>query len=494
MAEEGAGMTGVSPAPDLAAADSLPSHRPSELTIEVQSTADDEALPTSPRAGTPNPWGSRRHTHVEVDDYFTGPRDILKHSKWPVFLQMHGSILPKMILPLIGVGLWSTLIMCISHYVTKLSVNSVLLTITGFVVSLGLSLRSSTAYERYGEGRRYWASLIQASQALGRVFWVHTVERVGEQGERDMLAKLSALNLLVAFAVALKHRLRYEPYTNHDDIASLVAHLDTYAQAATRAEPARVQKAMEKPGFFKSTGQYLGISFAASNPRKAVKGAGQPLGNMPLEILSYLASYIDETISNGLLPIPMQQTLAYNNLAVLNDVLTGTERVLTTPLPIAYAIAIAQITWVYILLLPFQLIDTLGWITIPASVAAAYIILGLLFIGHEVENPFGQDVNDLPLDDYCAQVAAEMDVIASHPKRRNADWIETVDNRVLWPLSQSGWPTWRQRGGARVRQAVQQRVQMTFETTKKRHGFAADSEPVARRGEKRGSKMAVDTV
>lgn len=318
--------------------------------------------------------------------------------------------------------------------------------------------------------------------------------------------------------MALKHRLRYEPYTNHDDIASLVAHLDTYAQAATRAEPARVQKAMEKPGFFKSTGQYLGISFAASNPRKAVKGAGQPLGNMPLEILSYLASYIDETISNGLLPIPMQQTLACrflasgpvrvagrlltsdasldtdNNLAVLNDVLTGTERVLTTPLPIAYAIAIAQITWVYILLLPFQLIDTLGWITIPASVAAAYIILGLLFIGHEVENPFGQDVNDLPLDDYCAQVAAEMDVIASHPKRRNADWIETVDNRVLWPLSQSGWPTWRQRGGARVRQAVQQRVQMTFETTKKRHGFAADSEPVARRGEKRGSKMAVDTV
>lgn len=67
-----------------------------------------------------------------------------------------------------------------------------------------------------------------------------------------------------------------------------------------------------------------------------------------------------------------------NNIASLNDVLTGTERVLTTPLPIAYTIAISQITWVYVFLLPFQLLSVpnMGWVTIPAAVAAAYIILG----------------------------------------------------------------------------------------------------------------------
>ena len=71
-----------------------------------------------------------------------------------------------------------------------MGISNILLTVLGFVVGLGLSFRSSTAYERYGEGRRYWAQLITGCQALGRVFWVHTKEREGELGEKDVLAKL----------------------------------------------------------------------------------------------------------------------------------------------------------------------------------------------------------------------------------------------------------------------------------------------------------------
>lgn len=40
-----------------------------------------------------------------------------KHSKWPVFMRMHGSVMPKMILPLLWVAGWSTAITCISRYV-----------------------------------------------------------------------------------------------------------------------------------------------------------------------------------------------------------------------------------------------------------------------------------------------------------------------------------------------------------------------------------------
>lgn len=54
-------------------------------------------------------------------------------------------------------------------------------------------------------------------------------------------------------------------------------------------------------------------------------------------------------------------------MSTLNEVLTGTERVLDTPLPTAYSIAIAQIAWIYVLVLPFQLYNALNWITIPAS-------------------------------------------------------------------------------------------------------------------------------
>lgn len=117
------------------------------------------------------------------------------------------------------------------------------------------------------------------------------------------------MNLLVAFSVSLKHKLRYEPYTSYDDLESLISHLDTFAAAATREEPEKA-KARKRTGFFKSTGEHLGVSFAESNPRKVLKKAQRPLGNLPLEILAYLASFTDEIVENGQLPIPMQQTLA----------------------------------------------------------------------------------------------------------------------------------------------------------------------------------------
>lgn len=153
-------------------------------------------------------------------------------------------------------------------------------------------------------------------------------------------------------------------------------------------------------------------------------------------------------------------------MVALNDVLVGTERVLNTPLPIAYAIAISQITWVYVFLLPFQLFSVLNWVTIPAAMAAAYIILGILFIGREIENPFGHDVNDLPMEAFCAQIAAELDVIASRPKPRAADWIETAENRVLFPLSSSGYPVWLHREEQRIRDAVTAKTESGFEIRK----------------------------
>lgn len=122
------------------------------------------------------------------------------------------------------------------------------------------------------------------------------------------MIKRTALNLLTAFAVALKHKLRFEPYTNYEDLNSLVGHLDTFAFHATQDTPDAALK--HRPNSFKAVGEYLGVSFAASNPRKAIKKAKRPLGNLPLEIMGYLASYIDEIIENGQLSVPMQQTLA----------------------------------------------------------------------------------------------------------------------------------------------------------------------------------------
>jgi putative membrane protein len=225
-------------------------------------------------------------------------------------MRMHGSIMPEMIVPLVFVACWSTLITCISRFVHNLGTSNLLLTVLGFVVAMGLSFRSSTAYERYAEGRKYWSQLTLSAHGLARVFWVHGAEREGEQGKQDLLAKMTALNLIVAFAVALKHKLRFEPYSGYDDLAGLVGHLDTYAKAATT--PDTMLKLQS--GKLKSIGEYLGVPMAESNPRKLLKKANKPLGNLPLEILTYLASYIDEIALDGMLKVPMQQTMACKSI------------------------------------------------------------------------------------------------------------------------------------------------------------------------------------
>ena len=49
----------------------------------------------------------------------------------------------------------------------------------------------------------------------------------------------------------------------------------------------------------------MGVTFAESNPRKRIKRSKKPLGNLPLEILSHMSSYVEyinqnETLKNGL--------------------------------------------------------------------------------------------------------------------------------------------------------------------------------------------------
>lgn len=151
---------------------------------------------------------------------------------------------------------------------------------------------------------------------------------------------------------------------------------------------------------------------------------------------------------------PVHQTWAMNNIGALADVLTGTERVLNTPLPIAYTISISQITWAYVLVLPFQLYKYLDWVAIPGTIIAAYIILGLAAIGKEIENPFGNDVNDLPLDDYCRELAADIDILTSSPAPTVDDWIKGEANQVLFPLSMTGYQGWEKRSVADIRDAL----------------------------------------
>lgn len=287
-------------------------------------------------------------------------------------------------------------------------------------------------------------------------------------GKEDLLAKVTGINLILTFAVALKHRLRFEPYAHYADISALTHHLNTYAQSATTPE-VLVEKARTP---WKRAGEYLGLSFAASNPRKAIKRSSKPIGNLPNEILTYLNAYIEGTIRNGTLESPVVLGQILGAMNALTDCSAAAERVLQTPLPVGYNILISQIVYLYVYLLPFQLFDALKWVTIPGTIAAAYIIVGLMAIGNELENPFGNDVNDLPLDHYCAELARELDILTSvkapswdeivygRSERVSADTEEELmrENKVLWPLSNSGVRMWRHRDEKEIRDALAQKV------------------------------------
>lgn len=295
------------------------------------------------------------------------------------------------------------------------------------MVGLCLSFRGSTAYERYNEGRKYWAQLSSILSCFARLVWINVDERP-ESATEDLLAKISFCNMLVSLAVALKHRMRFEPFTHYDDLSPRVQHLKLIAHEAEKRE-------WTEPSAWKHVGMLLGLPMAESNPRKLIKNPKKPLGNAPLEVHSMCADYVKQIVDNGTFKVPACQTQAYNMLQQITDVLSGSDRVLNTPLPLAYSIALGQITWVYILILPFQLVNKLGWVTIPGAMFAAYIILGLALIGREIENPFGEDVNDLALDDFCNQIEHDISLIMTHVPGSTAVHFERPENNILAHLA-----------------------------------------------------------
>lgn len=367
--------------------------------------------------------------------YFEGPRDTQRHSKLPLFMQLHGGILPKMILPLVFVGSWATTVCLIDEHISNVGVDTVLLTVLGFVVAFAVSFRTSTAYERYMEGRRYWALLTTTSRNLGRLVWFNMLEREDDEENpqrtmKDLMGKLTAINMIVAYAVALKYRLRFEPAVDYPDLHHLIAPISTTTMAS-KVEQSKLKH--KKTTKVQQIGEYLGLTFAVSNPRKLVKQSDENLGNLPHEILSHLSGYIEKAMATK--QIVGCHRLFWNDIRTMADILAGTERILNTPLPQAYTISVAQITWMYIMVLPFQLINKLGYITIPATMLAAYIILGLAMIGAEIENPFGQDVNDLPLEQYCCEIQSDLDILVGLSQKEYEHFTTADTNRPLYPMS-----------------------------------------------------------
>jgi ion channel-forming bestrophin family protein len=132
----------------------------------------------------------------------------------------------------------------------------------------------------------------------------------------------------------------------------------------------------------------------------------------PGRLTSELVHAVQDDIRAGALPREAIISLT-PLLSAFDDIQGGCERILKTPIPFSYSSYIKQFVVLYALIVPFALAGEFGYGTILAQMFLFFSTMGLELLAGEVEQPFGQDKNDLPLDDIATGIALDVRAILS---------------------------------------------------------------------------------
>ena len=282
-----------------------------------------------------------------------------------VALQVRVSVIPSIWPRVLLCGGFGVFISLLNFFNLPVSMPVLSSIVPSIVLGLLLVFRTNTAYERFWEGRKAWGTLINNVRNLARQIWV----AIEEKDPQDIELKKSALRLLPAFAVAMKLHLRQEPI--NPELEPLMS-------------PAQYQKL-------------------------------KSMNNPPLEIAFWIEDYLHEQYERRCLDV-YQLTSMKDLINSMIDVLGGCERILKTPIPLAYAIHLKQLLLLYCLALPFQMVKDLSWGTGLVVALISFTLFGIEEIGIEIENPFQHDTNDLPLDSICATMQRNIgDLISLSP-------------------------------------------------------------------------------
>jgi ion channel-forming bestrophin family protein len=260
---------------------------------------------------------------------------------------------------------------------------------------------------RYWEGRKLWSTMEVLIRHTTRNIWIGVREDgkvksdkiMGDAKPEIIIEKRTAINLLLGFEYAAKHYLREEFGYHYDDLKPLISNIQSNLPGfKTSAE------SDDEHDEYNSNvaGLYSRMFRKKIKPHQREKGKGHMLGekNLPLDITLYLSSYCQTQMEQKRIDAPLfNQLLA--NLNGLSDCLSQFERILRSPIPLAYSIHLNQAVWIYCVSLPFFMVSSSHWATIPVVFIVTLVLFGLERIGSEIENPFGYDDNDLDLDEFC---------------------------------------------------------------------------------------------
>ena len=270
--------------------------------------------------------------------------------KWRThFFDIRGSmvrVIMYRVLFCVGVA---AIITVLHHEHVELAMSERAHALIGVALGLLLVFRTNASYDRFWEGRKQWGSIVNETRNLVRGASVLL--------EKEPLLVARLVRWTIAFAWATMFHLRGEK------------NLGPGKGALPNDETAAIERALHPP----------------------------------LAVAREISAVIAEAQARGVIT-DVQQMALDANVKELVDYLGACERIRGTPLPFAYVVHLRRALLLYCVTLPFALLPVFGYGTIVATAAIAYTLLGIEEIGVEIEDPFGTDDNDLPLDDICRNI------------------------------------------------------------------------------------------
>lgn len=256
----------------------------------------------------------------------------------------------RQLFPLIlGIGVFSWAIVFFEANYLRLSSSlyakniTIIHSLLGFAISMLLVFRTNTAYDRWWEGRKLWGSLVNNSRNLA--LKINSLLPNDDEKNRSFFKKIIPL-----FAYELKNHLQNEK-----------------TRLALDAAPHT-----EISGFDSSK-------------------------HIPNQIVALLYNKVhllkrDQQLSD------FDVLFINQELQSFMDICGACERIKNTPIPYSYSAFIKKFIFLYIITLPLGFALTLGYFTIPATLFISYVLTSLELIAEEIEDPFGNDDNDLPME------------------------------------------------------------------------------------------------
>jgi putative membrane protein len=256
-----------------------------------------------------------------------------------LFRIWHLSILPEIGPRILQIALFAAVVAGVdARYPAALLKFSVApFTLLGIALSIFLGFRNSACYERWWEARHQLGMLVSEVRSLSRL----TLTLPGGNRPR----REQAVRRIIGFVYAL------------------IAHL--------RNRPAAAEVALYTPSV--------------------------PTGSrLPNALLRALAAEYAAMLDDGEFGEQIFQRID-ERLSNMATIQAACERLGNTPVPFAYTLLLHRTAYSFCFLLPFGLVGTFGLLTPIFSALIAYAFFGLDEVGSELEEPFGDRPNALPL-------------------------------------------------------------------------------------------------